>query len=253
MQKKGHIPVGNVLRIILCRSCFYSFYSHTQQRGLSGRGSISYIVSPKLLGRRKQYCACPANPSCRSKGDNLARLRSIKMTETQGPFEFRRMISWQLSQVQEQLESYSTSHKKQKRRKHKLSDKTDGDSLEIIPKQPDTTDSWDESKHHDTTGYLVVNSDGEEEMFYSAPESPVTSEDEENMSDELSGIAIKLPQSESTKNRYIIDTIDVEMRLCTYGVNLKELLSRISHLQCNIKLCVLIFCNIIMCTGLIYL
>ena len=148
------------------------------------------------------------------------------MAETQGPFEFRRMISWQLSQVQEQLGSSSTSRKKHKRHKHKLSDKTDGDSLEVTPKQPDTTDSWDDSKHHDTTGYLVVNSDGEEEMFYSAPESPVTSDNEENMSDELYEMEIKLPQQDSTKHRYIIDTFDVEVRLCTYGVNLKELLSQ---------------------------
>ena len=143
------------------------------------------------------------------------------MAETQGPFEFRRMISWQLSQVQEQLESYSTSHKKQKRRKHKLSDKTDGDSLEIIPKQPDTTDSWDESEHHDTTGYLVVNSDGEEEMFYSAPESPVTSEDEENMSDQLFEVGgavmekpVELPQQDIIKSRYMKNRNILMLKCC---------------------------------------
>ena len=132
------------------------------------------------------------------------------MAEKQRPFEFRRMISWQLSQVQEQLESSSTYRKKQKRHKHKLSDKTDEDSVELISKQPDTTNSWDESKHHDTTGYLVVNSDGEEEVFYSAPESPVTSEDEENMSDQLSevGVAfmeksVELPQQDVIKSRYM--------------------------------------------------
>ena len=147
------------------------------------------------------------------------------MAETQGPFEFRRMISWQLSQDQEQLESSSTSRKKQKRHKHKLSDKTDGDSFEIILKQPDTIDSSDESKHHDTTGYLVVNSDGEEEVFYSAPESPVISEDEENMYDKHSEVAvksIKLTQEDCTKKRYVIDIFDVDVRLCTFGVNLKE-------------------------------
>ena len=150
------------------------------------------------------------------------------MAETQRPFEFRRMISWQLSQVPERLESSSISCKKQKHHKHKLSDKTDEDSLELISKQPDTTDSWDESKHHDITGYLVVNSDGEEEVFYSAPESPVTSEDEENMSNKLSEVAVKsviLTQQDCAKKRYIIDrySFDVDVRLsCTFGVNLKE-------------------------------
>ena len=82
------------------------------------------------------------------------------------PTGFQRMLSWQLSQVPDYTQSESVMNKKYKRRK----------------KQKENTDieqHVDFSSTEKKQEYIVINSDGEEDVYYSAPETPITSEEEE--------------------------------------------------------------------------
>ena len=101
------------------------------------------------------------------------------------------MLSWQLSQVQSSP-VYSRSKKSAKKRKQSAAQSDDYEaSLEL-----DSDD--DISAYDDVTygsyAYIVVNSDGEEEVYYSAPESPLSSEDEDEIVDDIVAMVnIELP------------------------------------------------------------
>ena len=86
------------------------------------------------------------------------------LSELAPPVEFRRMLSWQLS-------TPSTVPVKKKRKK-----KARGETTALV----DCGDSDSEEPGDEEYNYtvVVVNSDGEEEVYYSAPESPVFSDDD---------------------------------------------------------------------------
>ena len=105
---------------------------------------------------------------------------SQKDTILAPPTEFKRMLSWQLSQVQSSP-IFSRSKKRAKRRKQSAVEPQDYDS-----------DSETDACNYGSYAYIVVNSDGEEEMYYSAPESPVSSEGED-MADITAVVDVELP------------------------------------------------------------
>ena len=82
------------------------------------------------------------------------------------PTGFQRMLSWQLSQVPDYTQSESVMNKKYKRRKKQKED-------------TDIEQHVDFSSTEKKQEYIVINSDGEEDIYYSAPETPITSEEEE--------------------------------------------------------------------------
>ena len=82
------------------------------------------------------------------------------------PTGFQRMLSWQLSQVPDYTQSELVMNKKSKRRK-KRKESTD------IEQHVDFSCTGKKQE------YIVINSDGEEDIYYSAPETPITSEEEE--------------------------------------------------------------------------
>ena len=98
------------------------------------------------------------------------------------PTEFKRMLSWQLSQVQSSP-VFSRSKKRDKKRKQSAAEPEDCDSDDDIGAYDDTYGSY---------AYIVVNSDGEEEVYYSAPESPLGSEGED-MDDVIAMVDVELP------------------------------------------------------------
>ena len=79
------------------------------------------------------------------------------------PTEFKRMLSWQLSQARD---APVTRSKKKARKKPKPS--TGEEEEEGSPLPSDDDDFM----------YIVVNSEGEEEVYFSAPESPLSSDSE---------------------------------------------------------------------------
>ena len=95
------------------------------------------------------------------------------------PVEFKRMLSWQLSTPSRA----PTTKRKQKRKKSQEAkrqstsddplqsgdDSEDQDLVDFAPDGDEITADY---------AYIYVNSDGEEEIYYSAPESPLTSEDD---------------------------------------------------------------------------
>ena len=87
------------------------------------------------------------------------------------PPHFQRMLSWELSQVVDYSEITKT--KKKKRRKRS----------EEVEKQQETLDHSIQSyptSPAEPSPYKVINSDGEEDVYYSAPQTPdVSSSDEE--------------------------------------------------------------------------
>ena len=78
---------------------------------------------------------------------------------------YQRMISWELSQVQDYLTEATKPQKKNKKRAHSK-------STEDTVEDPPFPGLRDEGI------YLVTNSDGEEEIYYSAPQSPLPSDDD---------------------------------------------------------------------------
>ncbi len=75
------------------------------------------------------------------------------------PVEFKRMLSWQLS-----APSLFPVKKQKKKRQGSL---------------PHGSDSEEGGESDFDYGVVVVNSDGENEVYYSAPESPVSSDSEQ--------------------------------------------------------------------------
>ena len=99
------------------------------------------------------------------------------------PVEFKRMLSWQLSSPT----VAPSNAKKRKRKKSKEVRKPTlfgdeefgslGDDETYVSSDEEQVDcSVDERA--DEYAYIYVNSEGEEEVYYSAHESPLTSEDE---------------------------------------------------------------------------
>ena len=90
------------------------------------------------------------------------------------PTDFKRMLSWKLSG-----HPVSSSKKKAKRgKKQRLRD----DQV-LSKEQPilddDNFDQFDDDFGDlDSYGYIVVNSEGEEEVYFSAPESPMSSDND---------------------------------------------------------------------------
>lgn len=95
------------------------------------------------------------------------------------PIEFKRMLSWQLSAT---TDVSSSRKKKRKRKKSREAGNLDQgrDELEGEPVQ-ESEDELTDGISTTEYAYVYVNSDGEEEMYYSAPESPLTSEDDDQL------------------------------------------------------------------------
>ena len=97
------------------------------------------------------------------------------------PTEYRRMLSWQLSQLQSAPVTNARGREREKRKRRKRSSNGAGEV-----ESGGCSDAKEGEDHVDEGGcgeeggfvYLVVNSDGEEECYYSAPESPLGSEDD---------------------------------------------------------------------------
>ena len=90
------------------------------------------------------------------------------------PTEYRRMLSWQLSHVQAVPVTKAQKTQKKKRIKRAGSSLSSNDAGRV--------DSYSIGDEESVEGegeyaYLVVNSEGEEEWYYSAPESPPDSGD----------------------------------------------------------------------------
>ena len=100
------------------------------------------------------------------------------------PTEFKRMLSWQLSQVQSGP-VFSRSKKSTKKRKQSAAQSEELDSDDDITAYDDVT--------YGSYAYIVVNSDGEEEVYYSAPESPLRSDDDEVVDDVVAMVDAELP------------------------------------------------------------
>ena len=94
--------------------------------------------------------------------------------ESLPPTEYKRMLSWQLSHARDA--PVVTSRKRQKKLQKRKAKAGEAASA------PDHDCSSSEGEYAEQDGsgyaYLVVNSEGEEEWYYSAPESPVESGDE---------------------------------------------------------------------------
>ena len=82
------------------------------------------------------------------------------------------MISWELSQVQDYLTEATKPQKKNKKRTPSKS--TDENELDF------ETINVVGGGEEGVAGYLVTNSDGEEELYYSAPQSPLISDDDDD-------------------------------------------------------------------------
>lgn len=95
-----------------------------------------------------------------------------------GPPQFQRMLSWQLSQVVDYDDEVKKSKKKKK--KHKTS-RNEPQALEPEPDYPQ--DVSIERIKREGVGYTVTYSDGEEEVFYSAPQTPEFSSSSDDETD----------------------------------------------------------------------
>ena len=104
----------------------------------------------------------------------------------QRPTDYRRMLSWQLSHVQAAPAANARRAQKERERRRK---RRGNSSSSVEAGQEGSSECGDdrEREEEDTEGsggggsegkfaYLVVNSEGEEECYYSAPESPLDSE-----------------------------------------------------------------------------
>lgn len=105
-----------------------------------------------------------------------------------GHKQFNRMISWQLSQVIEDQLDFAKPRAKVKSKKQQQSLNVD---------QPLSLDTDNEDE---TIGYVITNSEGEEEIFYSAPES-LDSEGDAIEISEVNTVAVKLPQQDVLRSK----------------------------------------------------
>ena len=96
--------------------------------------------------------------------------------ETSIPTDFKRMLSWQLSQVRDV--PVSTSRRKQRKRKAREVGVASPPGCGLRHPCSDDDEEEEEEEGRGGFAYLVVNSEDEEEWYYSAPESPLESGDE---------------------------------------------------------------------------
>ena len=96
------------------------------------------------------------------------------------PTEYRRMLSWQLSQLQPAPVTSTRRAQKERERRRKRSSNAEVDDIQSSGDIAGEEEEEDAEERGEDGGfaYLVVNSDGEEECYYSAPESPPVSEDD---------------------------------------------------------------------------
>ncbi len=87
------------------------------------------------------------------------------------PTEFKRMLSWQLSQPRKVAVRRRKAKKERKQ-------SWEGEGVEDEGGSRRGLDSPVDDEDFEDSVYFVVNSEGEEEAYYSAPESPLGSEDE---------------------------------------------------------------------------
>ncbi len=86
------------------------------------------------------------------------------------PPHFQRMLSWELSQVVDYSEIKKTKKKTRRKRSEEVEkqQETLHHDIQSLPTSPEPSP------------YKVINSDGEEDVYYSAPQTPdVSSSDEE--------------------------------------------------------------------------
>ena len=91
------------------------------------------------------------------------------------PVEFKRMLSWQLSTPSSAPVAKRRRRRKKSQEPQLLSashDPTQSPDEELVDFAPDGDEITADY------AYIFVNSDGEEEVYYSAPESPLTSDDD---------------------------------------------------------------------------
>ena len=101
----------------------------------------------------------------------------MEATLLAAPIEFKRMLSWQLSAP---TASPITKRKRKKKKKLLSEDPvTDSSLLRADGPLSDEDNQVDDDKTAEYA-YIYVNSDGDEEVYYSAPESPLTSEDDDS-------------------------------------------------------------------------
>ena len=90
------------------------------------------------------------------------------------PTDYKRMLSWKLSGP-----PVSSSKKKTKRgKKQRLKDDQVLNSEQPFFDGDDFDQFDDDFGDLDSYGYIVVNSEGEEEVYFSAPESPMSSDND---------------------------------------------------------------------------
>ena len=99
------------------------------------------------------------------------------------PVEFKRMLSWQLSTPTNVPSESRKQRKKRSKEARQLTSDDPHPSLEgegAVRSDEEQLDFPDGDGEGEITeyAYVYINSDGEEEVYYSAPESPLTSEDE---------------------------------------------------------------------------
>ena len=95
------------------------------------------------------------------------------------PTEYRRMLSWQLSHVRPSPAANPRRARKEREKRRKRLEGGAPESSDDDGDREETGEGDEEgSGDADTFAYLVVNSEGEEECYYSAPESPLDSEDD---------------------------------------------------------------------------
>ena len=126
------------------------------------------------------------------------------------PPSFQRMLSWQLSQVVD----YTADNKKTKKKKRKKSRNEDNLPSPATTPLSDTTDTPSFTDQQSDNGYTVTNSDGEDEVYYSAPETPYTSSDsdEDDMATTTSSVS-SLPTATESLDSYLTDYHKTKGRL----------------------------------------
>ena len=101
----------------------------------------------------------------------------MEATLLAAPIEFKRMLSWQLSAPT----ASPITKRKRKKKKQREDPVTDLPLLGVDGPLSDEDNQVDDDKTAEYA-YIYVNSDGEEEVYYSAPESPLTSESDDESS-----------------------------------------------------------------------
>lgn len=96
------------------------------------------------------------------------------------PTDFKRMLSWQLSSAASVPLKKKKKKKKQTQDGHESLTYTDDSDIGSEFDDLITSDPEDNSEYG--YAYVVVNSDGEEEVYFSAPESPLWADNDEGIS-----------------------------------------------------------------------